>query len=114
MQKILYFINISVKCISWRIFNQNVDNQDLYRIFDKKFENSICWQIEDEIVENSYFFYLKDFRFNKYICKMYKLYNILGFKKKCDRHAYRQKDGQTYIQTDRQTCRQTDRQTDRH
>ena len=31
IQKILHFISISVKYILWQIFNEIVDNQDLYR-----------------------------------------------------------------------------------
>ena len=42
----------------WQIFNEIVDNQDLYKNKDD----------------------LRDFIFNKYICKMYKLYNDLQLK----------------------------------
>ena len=30
-QNILYFVSKSVKCILWQIFNEIIDNQDLYR-----------------------------------------------------------------------------------
>ena len=31
IQNILYFVSKSVKCILWQIFNEIIDNQDLYR-----------------------------------------------------------------------------------
>ena len=31
MQKILYFISISVNCIFWQILNEIEENQDLYK-----------------------------------------------------------------------------------
>ena len=39
ISNILYFVSKSVKCILWQIFNEIVDNQDLYRNkddFEKK------------------------------------------------------------------------------
>ena len=44
IQNTLYFVSKSVKCILWQIFNEIVENQDLYRnkddfrfFFNKKF-----------------------------------------------------------------------------
>ena len=31
ISNILYFVSKSVKCMLWQIFNEIVDNQDLYR-----------------------------------------------------------------------------------
>ena len=31
IKNILYFVSKSVKCILWQIFNEIVDDQDLYR-----------------------------------------------------------------------------------
>ena len=42
--------------------------------------------------KNSYFFYLEHFIFNKYICKMYKLYNDLQLKIVEKQDLYRKKD----------------------
>ena len=56
IKKILHFISISVKCIRWHIFNENVENQYLYR------------NKEDlRFFQNKKFLYfdLKDFIFSK-------------------------------------------------
>ena len=41
IQNILYFVTKSVKCILWQIFNEIVDNQDLYRNKDD-YQYVIC------------------------------------------------------------------------
>ena len=67
------FINISVKCIFLGIFKEIVKNRDLYMKKDD------FWKNLETIY--FYFFYLKDFMFCKYVCKMYKLCNIRFSKK---------------------------------
>ena len=99
MLKVSYFRSITVKCISWHIFNEIVENQDLYRNFDDLWKN-----LKSKVI----IFYIKDFI--QYICKMMifsmKLQKIkiyLGIKttfekfentriskKKCERLTYRQ------------------------
>ena len=64
----IYLVSKSVKCLFWQIFNEIIDNQDLYR---KK------RPLKSFLNKKFLYFYLKDFVFNKYICKMYKLYNDL-------------------------------------
>ena len=56
IQKILYFISIPVKCILKQVFNEIVDNQDLYRNKDD------VWNF---LKLNFKFFNLKDYIFNK-------------------------------------------------
>ena len=75
------FFSISVKFISWQIFYEIVENQNL---FGKIYEN--CIQIV------LIFFNVKDFILYRYICKMYRLQNERHLKKKCDRLTDRPKD----------------------
>ena len=66
------FINISVKCIFWQIFKDIVENKDPIGR-NTAFENLLKLIF--------IFYYLKDFIFCKYICKMYNVKNIRFSKK---------------------------------
>ena len=61
--------------IFWWMLKDIVDNQDLYRKKDDLWKNN--W------TKKFLLFDIKDFIFCKYICKMYKLWNI-RFSKKYD------------------------------
>ena len=80
----MYIIGTSVKCITWQIFNEVVENQDLFRKKDD------CQK--DIETKKTFFFSLKDFIVIKYICKMYELYNYLQLNNLESQDVYRNKD----------------------
>ena len=84
IQNILHFISIYVKCILWQIFNEIVENKGFYRKKDD------FWK--KKLNKKFLFFNLKDFIFNKYTCKMYKLNNDLQLNIVEDQDLYRNKD----------------------
>ena len=67
-KKILYLRSLSIKCVSWQIFTDIIENQDLYRnktTSEKKLKNP-------KII----FFNVIELILYQYICKMFILADI--------------------------------------